>query len=286
MKRILFTGASGFVGRNVLPFLSQYYDITAPTRTELNVVDENNVDKYLKNNKFDILIHCANITPATNPVDKKENTLEYVLRGFLNFEKHAGKFEKLIYTGSGAEYDKSLDVKLAKEEDFGKSIPKDDYGFSKYILNNIARKSNNIYNLRLFGCYGPTDAKTKFIRDAIDCCLEKKSITIRQNCFFEYLYAGDLAVIMRWFIENTPKYHDYNMSTNTPTDLITIAKIIAQKMSNTKPVKIAKEGLNKEYTASNARLMAELKNFKFTTLSEGIDKQIAWQRGTFEKACS
>ncbi|MDR1695375.1 MAG: NAD(P)-dependent oxidoreductase [Endomicrobium sp.] len=277
MKKVLLTGASGFVGRNILAFLEKHYEVKAPKRQELNVVDEHSVDNYLKDNKFDIVVHCANISPLNNPADRSENILEYTLRAFLNIAKYSGDFEKIIYTGSGAEYDKRFDIKMAKEEDIGKHIPADHYGYAKYILNTIARNSENIYNLKLFGCYGPTDAKTKFIRDAIDCCLENKAVSVRQNCFFEYLYVGDLAEIIHWFIENKPKYHDYNMSTNTPTDLVTIAQMVADKMGNRKKIEIAKEGLNKEYTASNQRLVSELKNFRFTTLSEGIDKQIAWQ---------
>lgn len=277
-KKILLTGGTGFIGGNILPILQKKYEVKFPRRNELNINDESSVDEYLSNNKFDILIHSANITPGKNSVDKMENMLEYTIKAFLNFQKHSDKFEKIFYFGSGAEYDKRKDIVLIKETDIGNSIPVDPYGLAKYVINQIARGSKNIYNLRIFGCYGPTDAKTKFIRDCIDCCLEHKPITIRQNCYFDYMYVEDLARIIDKMINSELKYHDYNICTGKRIDLLTIAKIIDKKMQNNQGIKIGQEGLNKEYTANNARLLSDIGTFDYTCIEDGIQKQIDWQK--------
>ena len=277
-KKILLTGGTGFIGGNILPILQKKYEVKSPRRNELNINDESSVDEYLSNNKFDILIHSANITPGKNSADKMENMLEYTIKAFLNFQKHSDKFEKIFYFGSGAEYDKRKDIVLIKETDIGNSIPVDPYGLAKYVINQIARGSKNIYNLRIFGCYGPTDAKTKFIRDCIDCCLEHKPITIRQNCYFDYMYVEDLARIIDKMINSELKYHDYNICTGKRIDLLTIAKIIDKKMQNNQGIKIGQEGLNKEYTANNARLLNDIGAFDYTCIEDGIQKQIDWQK--------
>ncbi len=277
-KKILLTGGTGFIGGNILPILQKKYEVKSPRRNELNINDESSVDEYLSNNKFDILIHSANITPGKNSADKMENMLEYTIKAFLNFQKHSDKFEKIFYFGSGAEYDKRKDIVLIKETDIGNSIPADQYGLAKYVINQIARGSKNIYNLRIFGCYGPTDAKTKFIRDCIDCCLEHKPITIRQNCYFDYMYVEDLARIIDKMINSELKYHDYNICTGKRIDLLTIAKIIDKKMQNDQGIKIGQEGLNKEYTANNARLLSDIGAFDYTCIEDGIQKQIDWQK--------
>lgn len=277
-KKILLTGGTGFIGGNILPILQKKYEVKFPRRNELNINDESSVDEYLSNNKFDILIHSANITPGKNSVDKMENMLEYTIKAFLNFQKHSDKFEKIFYFGSGAEYDKRKDIVLIKETDIGNSIPVDPYGLAKYVINQIARGSKNIYNLRIFGCYGPTDAKTKFIRDCIDCCLEHKPITIRQNCYFDYMYVEDLARIIDKMINSELNYHDYNICTGKRIDLLTIAKIIDKKMQNNQGIKIGQEGLNKEYTANNARLLSDIGTFDYTCIEDGIQKQIDWQK--------
>ncbi|MDR1901493.1 MAG: NAD(P)-dependent oxidoreductase, partial [Treponema sp.] len=277
MKKILVTGGTGFIGRNVLPLLRRSYDVIAPARNELDIVDRQSVDAYLKNKRFDVLFHLAAPNALRNQNDIPEERFNYIVRAFLHFERHAKEFEKLIYLGSGAEYNKALDIVMAKETDVGKTIPEDPYGYAKYILNTITRHSDNIYNLRIFGCYGPADPPGKFIRDAIDRCLRGKAITIRQDCRFDYMYVTDLAAILSWFIENTPRYHDYNTVTGKPVTLLEIAEMVAEKMSNKLSIQIVKEGWNKVYTADNTRLLSELEDFQFTTLGNGIDRQIAWQ---------
>ena len=153
-------------------------------------------------------------------------------------------------------------------------------------MNEDARKSENIYNLRIFGCYGQTDAKSKFIRDAIDCCLENRAITIRQNCMFDYMYVTDLADVISKFIEKSPKFHDYNVCTGKKISLKEIAEVVAEQMHNAYPIEIAKAGWNKEYTASNKRLCDEFKNIVFTSIEDGIAQQIEWQRSyNEEKSC-
>lgn len=69
----------------------------------------------------------------------------------------------MIYFGSGAEFDKTSAIIDIKEEAFGRSIPKDQYGLGKYIMNLNTRTSNNIYNLRLFGTINPLERYTKML---------------------------------------------------------------------------------------------------------------------------
>lgn len=50
------------VGRNILEFdKAREYKVLSPSSKELNLLDIQSVDSYIKNNKPDIVIHCAGI---------------------------------------------------------------------------------------------------------------------------------------------------------------------------------------------------------------------------------
>ena len=278
-KKVLLTGGTGFVGRNVLPILRERFEVDAPRRSELNLLDDDAVRRFITQGGYDVVIHSANSTPAKNPLDKADRLFADSLRAYFNIRRCASHFEKMLYVGSGAEYDKRYSIVSVSEEAIGRSLPVDDYGFAKFIMNEDARQSTNVINLRIFGCYGPTDSKSKFIRDAIDCCLANHAITIRQDCMFDYLYVTDLGRVMALFAENECRYHDYNICSGKRVALSEIAKIVAKQMGNTKHIEIAKPGLNREYTASNRRFMIEYPEFGFVSLEAGIARQIEWQKG-------
>ncbi len=279
MKKLLLTGGTGFIGRNILPVLREKYDVAAPTRAELNLSDEMAVRSYLENKHFDIVFHCANPTPAKNPLDSFDRLGIDSLRAYFALRRCSYLFGKMFYLGSGAEYDKRFDIISVKEENIDDRLPNDDYGFAKYLMNQDARHSENVCNLRIFGFYGPTDAKTKFIRDAIDCCLENRPVTIRQNCMFDYMYVEDLAYIASaLFQKECLAFHDYNVCSGKRISLLEIAEIIKKQMNNPYPIEIAKDGWNKEYTADNSRLLKEIGGFCFTPIEEGIARQIKWQK--------
>jgi len=280
-KRLLLTGATGFVGRNILPLLKRDFIVLAPTRAELNLLDDEAVKSYIEGGKFDVVVHAANPNPAKNPLDDVARMTSDSLRVYFNLRRCSTSFGRMFYFGSGAEYDKRRDICSVTEDEIGRHIPADDYGFAKYVMNEDARHSDNVINLRLFGCYGPTDAKTKFIRDAIDSCLENHAVTIRQDCYFDYLFVEDVAHVIQVLSDRSLSRHDYNLCSGRRVALSTIAGEVARQMGNARPIQILKPGLNREYTASNAALRAELpERLVFRSLAEGIAEQIAWQRET------
>ena len=279
MKRLLLTGGTGFVGRNILPILREKFEVCAPSRAELNLLDEKQVYSFIEKGHFDYIFHGANPNPSKNPLDGKEHLGTDSLRVYFSLRRCSSFFGKMFYLGSGAEYDKRFDIVSAKEEEIDHRLPKDDYGFAKYLMNYDARHSSNIYNLRIFGCYGPTDAKSKFIRDAIDCCLENRPITIRQNCMFDYMYVNDLGRIACLLLEKDHlSFHDYNVCSGRRISLMEIAEIVKAQMKNPYQIEVMKDGWNQEYTGDNSRLLKEIPDFVFTSMQDGIAHQIAWQR--------
>ena len=119
MKKLLLTGGTGFIGRNILPILREKYDVIAPTRTELNLSDETAVRSFLESGRFDIVFHCANPNPARNDLDTLNRLGLDSLRVYFSLSRCSDLFGRMFYLGSGAEYDKRSDIASVKEESFG-----------------------------------------------------------------------------------------------------------------------------------------------------------------------
>lgn len=278
MKKILFTGGTGFLGRNLVPLLRKKYDVYAPTRAELNLKDDLQLIDYIRDNQFDVIIHAAIPNIAFNEDDRKESLLENSMHTFAILEKLQPYYGKMIYFGSGAEFDKSRDISMVTESDFGNAIPKNEYGLAKYLMNLIAEKSDKIYNLRIFGCYGPTDASFKFMTSVIRNCIENETISLHQDCYFDFMYVTDIYYVLEYFIENRPKYHSYNMCTGVRLKLSEVCQMIQKEMSTNLEVAFEREGMNNEYSANNKRLLDEMIGFNFTSIQDGIKQQIQYER--------
>lgn len=282
MKKVLVTGRSGFVGSHMLPILKTKYDIVAPSRQELNLKDRKSVEDFFLNQYFDVIIHLASPSPVKSAgYDSFDTLLRDCISLFTNLQSVSEHYGKMIYSGSGAEFDKTRDIVHISEDELGERIPADDYGLAKYMLTQLARQSKNCYNLRIFGCYGSGEYDYKFIKHAINCTKNNEAITIRQDCIFDYMYVDDYAKFIECVIDNTPRYHDYNACTGIGIKLSEIAEIVKKITRSSVPVVIEKEGMNNEYSGSNERFMKEFGGvFKLTSIEEGIERMISEEIAT------
>lgn len=278
MKNVLLTGGTGFIGRNIKPVLEKQFNLFSPSRKELNLKDEKEVRNYIKKNKIEVIIHSANPNPVKNTLDEAQLFFEDSMRCFMNLYAAQDLYEKMFYLGSGAEYNKKQDIGSITEEDCFRSIPEDSYGFAKYIMNTICHKDSKVVNLRIFACYGPTDHESKFITHCIHCCLNNQNITIRQNCYFDYMHVYDLGNILVKFIEKYPKDNDYNVCSGKRFSLYQIATIVKNQMKSNSKIELLSDGMNKEYTGSNEKLIKEIGNYEFISLEKGIEMQIESER--------
>jgi GDP-L-fucose synthase len=277
MKKILLTGGSGFIGRHLLSGLSGEYEVHAPAHGELDLLDAGAVQALLMRGSYDAVVHAATQNASRNGGAPEGVVLERTLRMFFNLLRGEGYFGKLLYFGSGAEFDKSLPIVSAREEEFGVRVPRDAYGFAKYVMTEVAERSKNICNLRLFGCFGEyEDWEIRFVSNAICKTLCGLPVTMRRNVVFDYLYVRDLVPVVRHFIENEPAYRQYNVCTGEKSDLLSITGYIEETAGRKLDVRLAGEGPGNEYTGCNRRLLAEMPGIVFTPIQTAVKMLYDW----------
>ena len=252
----------------------------------MDCLDAESVKEHLTKNYYDVVLHFAVYGDAIDKTKDGTKILEYNLWMFWNFANCSHLYGKMIYTGSGAEYDKRYPIVSVTEEDLkNHTIPVDAYGLLKYTVNHVIENSTNIYNLRLFGIFGKYEYwKTKYISNLCCKAIKNLPLSMRKNCFFDYLWIEDFSVLLEKFILlDRPKYHVYNAVSGKRIDLYTIAEIVKKISGRENEIIICGQGYANEYTASNQRIIEEIPDMVFTDMEKAIEELYRWYEKNQEK---
>jgi GDP-L-fucose synthase len=278
-KKVFLTGSAGFIGRNIIDQLSQNFEILHPGHAELDLLNREAVSQFLKLNKFDVVIHAANVGGKRSDVPGKLDLFETNKQMFLNLAENKHYFGRMIFLGSGAEYGKQTAVVMAKEADFGKVLPVDEYGKAKVFASEYILNHEGFLNLRCFGIFGKyEDYKVRIVSNAICRALFGLPIVLNQNVKFDFLYVNDLVRIIEHFILNEPKERAYNASSGDPVEILELAEMVKEATGGITEIKVKNQGKGKEYTCNADLLKKSLGDFKFTPHKKAIEEMVIWYK--------
>jgi GDP-L-fucose synthase len=274
--RILLTGGSGFIGRNLWERLESRFDVLAPSRGELDLLDAGRVKTWLDAHPVDAIVHSATIPGHRNAPPAKDLALKN-LRIFFHLALHAPRACRFVVLGSGTEYDTTAMRPRVREEDAGRSVPEDETGFSKLVCSLFASADPRFIHLRPFGVFGPhEDWEIRFISNAICKTLFDRPITLRQNRLIDYVWVDDLASVVEHFLVHGGRHRVYNVTPDETPDLLTLADLVRKISGKDVPILVGRDGLGPEYTGDNARLRAEIPALRLTPVREAIERLHAW----------
>jgi len=186
--KILVTGASGFVGVNLVQALirddgatvfgasrdaSQSWRLRGLKDVHLvslDILDRNDVDQVVKSSRPDFIVHCATYGMYLGREKDKLKTLRTSIEGFLNILISAAEngVKGVVNSGTTSEYGRK-DTLMSEEMLLE---PDNTYGVAKAAATLLGAQLGNefglpVITLRLFAPYGPFETGTRLIPSLI-----------------------------------------------------------------------------------------------------------------------
>jgi UDP-glucose 4-epimerase len=279
--RVMVTGGSGFIGRNLGEYLSRSHEVLAPKHAELDLTDPDALDAWFAEHEVDVVVHGA-LRPGHRNAPDPSRQLWTNLRMFYGLIRNAHRFGRLVFLSSGAVYDVTRPLDHVTEEQLGESLPSDEHGLSKYTIAKYLAEAHrsgalDVVELRLFGVFGKyEDYAIRFVSNAICKCLFELPITLRQNRTFSYLYVDDLGPIVERFLTGGQTESAYNVVPDWTDDLYDLAERVRARSGKDIPIVVGAQGNGLPYCASNERIRREFPDTMFTPIDAAIDRLYDW----------
>jgi len=212
MKKVLVTGSNGFLASRFSEYYKDKYDILPLSHKELDITNENQVYDFFKNNKIDIVFHCAAISDTGRCQREPKLAKEINVGGTINIAKGCElNNSTLIFASSDQIYAGNEEQGPYKEDIILR--PNNIYGDTKLEAEKeIKNRLEKYYNLRLTWMFSYAQrnkrVNTNIITNILNAALKGEKISLATNEYRGISYVYEV-------IENIEKlisipFGDYN----------------------------------------------------------------------------
>lgn len=227
--RILITGSTGFVGRNVLQYLlKRGHSITClirPDSKDVNLagfkidrihIDPSDIESLKKSLEgISNIVHVGGLTNTDKEEEYIRANVDYTYNLAVAFKESMVK-ERFIFISSQAAFGASPKNRAGNEEDICKPISA--YGRSKLIAENKLKEFTQFFRiwiLRAPSIYGPGDNILFNLWKSIQ---KEKPIRVIWDYPISMVYVLDLCSIISKIVENSFKIQENNLNLYFITD--------------------------------------------------------------------
>jgi len=295
MKKVLLTGASGFIGSHCLSFLKKKgYEVFALYRTryleepkgiqwvQADLLNSGQVKHTVQTIRPTHLLHLAwDVTPG-KCLTSSEN-LDWIKAGLTLMEAFSNSSgRRLVMAGTCYEYD--LTNGFVSEE-ITPLKPHTLYGGAKLSLNIALESFAKQMGLsaawgRIFFLYGPNECSQRFVPSVIKGLLKKQTVPCTHcNQIRDYMYVEDVAEAMVELLDSSIE-GSINIASGKGISLRTIIENIEDQLQVKGLVQYGALKANasepSQLIGSKKRLNDELKWQPRWNLREGVAKTIEW----------
>jgi nucleoside-diphosphate-sugar epimerase len=293
--RVLVTGASGMVGRNLISYFKENGVDTIPTdlsgcEISGNLLDKDFVFGRLASIDFDAIVHMAAITEIKKTVEDPKLTFEVNCMGSLNMLELAfrKKVSRILCTSSANVYGAPKTNPVTEETPFDPRVP---YDYSKVVLENMAMsffktKALPVSLTRSWLLFGEFDQPTRATIRFIKACLKDEPMTLFNGGkdTTSPTHAVNFAKLALMVLRNDRAVgRAYNFGGERPVTIRELAETVraltgSKSQLNLAPPRTLLEAEPQVSYPSMERAKSELGYNHELTLEQGLRRTIDWVR--------
>jgi nucleoside-diphosphate-sugar epimerase len=243
--RVFLTGASGFIGANLVPILLENsceilalaplddpLDRLKDVETQIGIVrgdltDTETIADAIDEFKPETCIHLAWYAEPSEYLHSLRN-IEFLFQSIeLLKVLHSSGCNNVLMAGTCAEYDTSIQV-LTEDSP---ARPETLYASAKLSLNLLGQQFASIHNMnfawaRIFYLFGPHEDDRRMVPALIKSLLNGNYYpATKGEQVRDYLYVGDVAEAL-WLIASSKLNGVYNVCSNAPTTIHHLMKSV------------------------------------------------------------
>lgn len=306
-KRILITGASGFIGGNLIDTLKSVFEdvtIAVISRSQLpsdlgvhhysgDITERDFVRKVVMDFKPNVVYHLAAHKERSRNINSIADSLNVNLMGTLNLYQallDLDELELVVTIGTSDEYGACLSP--YQETDI--ENPMSFYGFSKLCATKLSQFFHRVYEfpvvvLRPTIAYGPHQGMDMFIPSLIHSLIKEKSYNMTPgNQLRDFIYISDLVDVMIELMK-APKIYVgelFNVGSGKVYRIKEIAELVANQLNKEPFLNIGaiayREHETMEYRTSVEKIKERMRWKPKVELKEGIRATIKYYSDNHE----